>query len=299
MRILSKLTIICVVSLLFLSSCSSKDTIKIGAATFTETKIIAQIYKQLIEDRTDIEVDVIPDLLSTPMILKAMDRGDIDMSLMYSGVVFNNFFPVESTKDRDEVLKIAKEGFNKYYDFKWFDPLGWENTYAVTVRKEEADKKNLQTISDLEPYQDSMKLGVDSSWKERTEDGYRPFSKHYGLNFQNLYAMDINLLYQAVGTKDVDVVVAYSTDPRIIEYNLKVLKDDKRFFPPYDASMVARNAILKEHPEVEGIIDELTGKIDAETITKLSYEVDIKNRSERDVAKEFLTERGLLGDKSE
>jgi osmoprotectant transport system substrate-binding protein len=279
---------------LSLSGCSSKDTIKIGAATYTETKIMAAIYKELIEDRTDLKVDIIPDLLSNSMILKAMDRDDIDMSLMYSGVVFNNFFPVKQTTDRKAVLKQAQEGFDRHYDLKWFDPLGFENTYALTVREDVAKEKNLEKVSDLQKYQSDMEFGVDSSWMERKQDGYPAFIRHYDFDFQKAYSMDVNLVYEAVANKRVDVVLAYSTDPRLLEYNLKTLKDDKRFFPPYDASMVARNEILEEHPELTNIIEELTGKIDEQTITRLNYEVDINNRSERDVAREFLQKEGLL-----
>jgi osmoprotectant transport system substrate-binding protein len=288
------LTALMMTLLLSLSGCSSKDTIKIGAATYTETKIMAAVYKELIEDRTDLKVDIIPDLLSNSMILKAMDRDDIDMSLMYSGVVFNNFFPVKQTTDREAVLKQAQEGFDRHYDLKWFDPLGFENTYALTVREDVAKEKNLENVSDLQKYQSDMEFGVDSSWMERKQDGYPAFIEHYHFNFQKAYSMDVNLVYEAVANKRVDVVLAYSTDPRLIEYNLKTLKDDKRFFPPYDASMVARNEILEEHPELTDIIEELTGKIDEQTITKLNYEVDINSRSERDVAREFLQKEGLL-----
>ncbi|PLR82974.1 osmoprotectant ABC transporter substrate-binding protein [Bacillus canaveralius] len=281
-------------SLGLLSSCSSQDTIRIGAATYTETKIMAAIYKELIEDRTDISVDIIPDLLSTPMILNSMSRDDLDMALMYSGIIFNNFFPVKQTTDRESVLQQAQEGFKKYYDFTWFDPLGWENTYALTVREDVAKVKGLENVSDLKEFQSDMEFGVDSSWKERKHDGYPAFIKHYRFDFQNAYAMDINLVYEAVANQRVDVVLAYSTDPRLIEFDLKTLKDDKRFFPPYDASMVARNEVLEKNPELEKIMNELVGEIDEETITRLNYEVDINNRNEREVAREFLKEKGLL-----
>ncbi|MBD1378927.1 osmoprotectant ABC transporter substrate-binding protein [Bacillus sp. IB182487] len=290
--------VILLASAFLMSGCNSKETIRIGAATYTETKIMAAIYKELIEDRTDLEVDITPDLLSNPMILNSMSQDDLDMALMYSGVIFSNFFPVKQTTDREEVLKQAKEGFDKHYDFTWFDPLGWENTYALTVREDVAKEKKLQNVSDLKKYQSEMKFGVDSSWMERQQDGYPAFVKHYGFNFQQAYSMDINLVYEAVANNRVDVVLAYSTDPRLIEYNLKTLKDDQRFFPPYDASMVARNEVLERHPELRDILNLLTGEISEETITKLNYEVDIKNRNEREVAREFLIEKGLLSNEA-
>nr|WP_204543806.1 glycine betaine ABC transporter substrate-binding protein [Peribacillus deserti] len=288
------------VSIFLLSACNPKeDTINIGAATYTETKIMAAVYKELIEDRTDIQVDITPDLLSTSLILKALDRGDLDMSLMYSGMIYNNFFPVKTTTDREEVLSQAKKGFNKYYDMKWFDPLGFENTYALTVREDLAKQRGLEKISDLKKSEENMKFGVDSSWMERPTDGYPAFKKAYGVTFKRTYPMDVNLVYEAAASKKMDVVLAYSTDPRLLQYNLKTLKDDRKFFPPYDASILARNDTLKKHPELTEILNTLTGKIDEKTMTSLNYQVDIEHRSERDVAREYLVQQGLLDDKEE
>ncbi|PLT28579.1 glycine betaine ABC transporter substrate-binding protein [Peribacillus deserti] len=301
MRKASRLLLaISLVSIFLLSACSQKeDTINIGAATYTETKIMAAVYKELIEDRTDIQVDITPDLLSTSLILKALDRGDLDMSLMYSGMIYNNFFPVKVTTNREEVLSQAKKGFDKYYDMKWFDPLGFENTYALTVREDIAEQRGLEKISDLKKSEKNMKFGVDSSWMERPTDGYPAFKKAYGVTFERTYPMDVNLVYEAAASKKMDVVLAYSTDPRLIQYKLKTLKDDKRFFPPYDASILARNDTLKKHPELKGIINTLSGKINEKTMTNLNYQVDIKHRSERDVAREYLVQQGLLDKEKE
>ncbi|MCM2674525.1 hypothetical protein NDM98_02685 [Shouchella plakortidis] len=122
------------------------------------------------------------------------------------------------------------------------------------------------------------------------------FVEHYDFTFQNTYAMDINLVYEAVAQEEVEVVLAYSTDPRLYEFDLKTLEDDKSFFPPYDASMLVRNETLEKYPEIDEIMKELIGSMDEELVTRLNYEVDINNRSERDVAIEFLQSRDLLSE---
>lgn len=278
------------------SGCGIGNEIKIGAQTYTETKILAAMYKILIEDQTDLTVRTMPDLSSTPVIISAMKRGDLDMATMYTGEIFNNHFPVnEDIRDKEGVLQAAKNGFNEFFNFRWYDPYGFENTYAFTVRQAVADEHNLEKISDLvDSLAGEMRLGVDMGWLERGDDGYRAFSDHYGITFGETFPMEIGLVYEAVANDEVDIVLAYSTDPRLVEFNLTTIADDKQFFPPYDASPVIRNETLEQYPELNGIIEQLIGQLDEETMTSLNYEVDINQRSERAVAREFLRERGLI-----
>ncbi|MEF2965773.1 glycine betaine ABC transporter substrate-binding protein [Paenibacillus sp. M1] len=273
---------------------AASGTIKIGTQTYSEPKILAEMYKALIQDQTDIKVEIVPDLAASPIVINSMKSNDIQMSTLYSGEIFNDHFEIEDTKERSEVLKQAQEGFDKNFGFKWFDPLGFENTYAFTVRKEVADQYNLKTVSDLNDLAQDMKVGVDTTWLERESDGYTAFTKHYGFSFAKTFPMEISLVYKAVADKDVDVVLAYTTDPGIKEYNLQTLEDDKQFFPPYDASPVIRKDTLEQYPEISGIISPLIGHIDAETMTSLNYEVDVNKRTPQDVAVEYLKEQGLL-----
>lgn len=277
-----------------LSSCGIQADVTIGAQTFTETKILAEMYKALIEDRTNLKVDVIPDLASSPLVLNAITRNDVQMGTLYSGEIFNNHFPISGSKERAQVLKEAQEGFQKYYNLTWMNPLGFENTYAFTVRKDLAESKGYANISDVKKDMASMKLGVDTTWLERSTDGYPAFSKAYGIKFGQVFPMEISLVYSAVAGKQVDIVLAYSTDSRLKAYNLKTLKDDKQFFPPYDASPVLRTDLLKKHPEIEDAIAPLIGHLDADTMISLNYQVDIEKKSEREVAIAYLKQQGLL-----
>lgn len=274
--------------------CGIKSDIVIGAQTFTETKILAEMYKALIEDRTSYSAEVIPDLASSPLVLSAMKKGDIDIATLYSGEIFNNHFPIEETKDRARVLEQAQQGFKQYYNLDWFDPLGFENTYAFTVRQDVAEEKGYTKISDVKPDAGAMRLGVDTTWLERPSDGYPAFSKFYGITFGTTFPMELALVYQAVSNSQVDIVLAYSTDSRLKAYNLKTLEDDKHFFPPYDASTVMRGDTADKYPEAKAAISELIGTLDVEKMIDLNYQVDIEKKSEREVAVAYLKQVGLL-----
>src|SRR5699024_10976903 len=124
-------------------------------------------------------------------------------------------------------------------------------------------KNHLETFSDLKDIAEDMKFGVDTSWLERKgEDGYEAFKEEYGFEFGKTYPMEIGLVYDALKNNEVDVTLAYSTDPRIDPYNLVILEDDKNFFPPYDACPVIDQDLLDDHPDVEDAIKPLIGKID-------------------------------------
>ncbi|MGN7359861.1 osmoprotectant ABC transporter substrate-binding protein [Paenibacillus sp. SAF-054] len=276
------------------SACGIQSQVTIGTQTYTESKILAEMYRALIEDRTGLSVDIIPDLASSSLVINAMERDDVQMATLYTGEIFNNYFPISGTKDRQKVLKEAQEGFQKKFQFTWMNPLGFENTYAFTVRKELAEANGYTKISDVKKDMANMKLGVDTTWLERSTDGYPAFSKAYGIKFGQTFPMEISLVYSAVANKQVDIVLAYSTDSRLKAYNLQTLKDDKQFFPPYDASPVLRSDLLKKHPEIEDAIAPLIGHLDADTMISLNYQVDIEKKSEREVALAYLKQQGLL-----
>jgi len=272
---------------------SGGGTIKIGAQTYSEPKILAEMYKLLIEDRTELTVEVIPDLSSSPVVINAMKENEVQMATLYSGEVFNGYFEVEETKDRQRVLEMAQTGFDEHYGFTWFDSYGFENTYGFTVRSEVAEQYGLEKVSDLQAISEEMRLGVDTTWLERV-DGYQAFKDFYGFAFEQTFPMEIGLVYEAVAKEEVDIVLAYTTDARLQEFDLNVLQDDKQFFAPFDASPVVRNDVLQAHPELEEVIQLLIGSIDATTMTSLNYKVDVEQRDVAEVAKEFLAERGLL-----
>ncbi|WP_101563119.1 osmoprotectant ABC transporter substrate-binding lipoprotein OpuCC [Bacillus velezensis] len=268
---------------------ASDDTIKIGAQSMTESEIIANMIAQMIEHNTDLNTALIKNLGSNYVQQQAMLGGEIDIAATrYSGTDLTSTLGMEAEKDPKKALSIVQKEFEKRFHYKWFDSYGFENTYAFTVTKELAEKDHLDKVSDIKKNADQFKLGVDNAWLKRKGDGYKGFTDTYGYEFGTTYPMQIGLVYDAVKNGKMDAVLAYSTDGRIKAYDLKILKDDKQFFPPYDCSPVIPDSVLKQHPELKGIVNKLIGKIDTETMQELNYEVDGKLKEPTVVAKEFL-----------
>lgn len=291
-----KALIITGLSLLLATGCSSGDVVKIGHQPTSEQTILAHMLKQVIEGNSDLKTELVGGLGATPVVLKAMQNNDIQISAVrYVGTDITSSLGLEEfSKDPQEAFDLVKNGVAEKFDQLWFPSYGFENTYVFTVRKELADKYNLQKISDLAAHAKELSLGTDSSWLERPNDGYQAFIQEYGFQFGKTTPMDIGLVYKAVDTKEVDIVLAYSTDSRLKEYNLVTLEDDKHFFPPYGASPVVRNDTLKKYPQLQEVINKLVGKIDTQTMTALNYQADIEKKDPAAIAREFLLEHGLI-----
>ncbi|SME99496.1 osmoprotectant transport system substrate-binding protein [Bacillus subtilis] len=284
------------VATLTLSGCSlpglsaaADQTIKIGAQSMSESEIIASMLGQLIEHHTDLKTTTIKNLGSNAVQQQALMNGEIDIAATrYTGDALTGTLRMEPEKDPDKALALTQREFKKRYDLKWYDSYGFDNTYAFTVSKELADQYHLETVSDVKKWASQLKLGVDNYWMKLKGNGYQDFTKTYGMTFGGTYPMQIGLVYDTVKSGKMDIVLAYSTDGRIKSYGLKMLKDDKQFFPPYDCSPVVPEKVLKEHPELEGIIKKMLGKIDTATMQKLNYEVDGNLKEPSVVAKEYL-----------
>ena len=170
--------------------------------------------------------------------------------------------------------------------------MDYQNTYAVAVPRAIAEKYGLKTISDLKKVEGQLKAGFTLEFKDR-EDGNRGLQKVYGLNL-NVATMEPSLRYQAIQSGDIQITDAYSTDAEITRYDLVVLEDDKQLFPPYQGAPLMKEALLKQHPELEGVLNELAGKITAEQMSRMNYEVGVEGKSAETVAREFLQSEGLL-----
>ncbi|GGH84569.1 osmoprotectant transport system substrate-binding protein [Pullulanibacillus pueri] len=298
--------VLTILSLVLLTGCSgvalpglsgsSKNTIKIGYITTTESAILANITSQMITHYTDLHVEQIGNLGSSIVQQKAMVDGEVDITpTRYTGTDMAAL-GMEPVKDPDKAMAIVQKEFKKQFDQTYFDSYGFENTYAFTIRADLAKKDHITKVSDLEKYKDQFKFGVDNSWVHRKGDGYDEFQKTYGFKFADTYPMQIGLVYKAVDSKKMDVVLAYSTDGRIKAFNLKTLKDDKHFFPPYNAAPVARNEILRKHPEIKTILQRLVGQISTEDMTEMNYEADVNLKEPSTVAKEFLKKHHYFED---
>lgn len=274
-----------------------KKEITVASFNFTEPVILAEIVKQLVEANTDIQVKHIPNM-EFRVAVEATQTGDVDLYLTYSGTQFTTVLKHEITEewlDPKKVLEAARREVNEKYDMTMMPPLGFDNTYAVAVRREFAQKHNIRTISDLKPYASDMIMATDADFLHREEVmSYQNFQKVYQLPFKKAIAMTYGLLYRAIRNGDVDAIMAYSSDGRIAAMNLQVLEDDKHFFPPYDAMLIVRNKTLAKYPELYDVLDKLSGRLDQETIQRLNAAADVHGEEPADIARDFLKKEGLI-----
>lgn len=237
-----------------LSDGNAKDDVKITTTETSETKIIGHMEKLLIEHETDgkIKPTLIGNLGSSIIQHNALQRGDANMSAVrYTGTELTSVLAAKPTKDPDKAMSETQRLFKKKYDEKFYHSLGFANTYAFMVTKETAKKYHLEKVSDLEKYKDELRLGMDTQWMNRAGDGYPAFVKDYGFKFDSARPMQIGLVYDALKNNKLDVAVGYSTDGRIAAYDLKILEDDRKFFPPYDGSPLANEQLIKNNPEID------------------------------------------------
>lgn len=300
--------ILIALSLIVLSGCSlpglgdgnAKDDVKITTTETSETKIIGHMEKLLIEHETDgkIKPTLIGNLGSSIIQHNALQRGDANMSAVrYTGTELTSVLAAKPTKDPDKAMSETQRLFKKKYDEKFYHSLGFANTYAFMVTKETAKKYHLEKVSDLEKYKDELRLGMDTQWMNRAGDGYPAFVKDYGFKFDSARPMQIGLVYDALKNNKLDVSVGYSTDGRIAAYDLKILEDDRKFFPPYDGSPLANEQLIKNNPEIDKALKKLEGKISTEEMQKLNYEADGKGKEPAVIAEEYLKKHHYFEEK--
>lgn len=299
MRKVKQIMTLLVLCLVVLTGCSlpglggksTDDDVKITAVATSESQIMSHMLRLLIEHDTHgkIKPTLINNLGSSTIQHNALVNGDANMSgARYDGTDLTGALKEKPIKDPKKAMQVTQEGFQKKFNQTFFDSYGFANTYAFMVTKETAKKYNLKTVSDLQRHSKDLRLGVDSSWLNREGDGYKGFTQAYGYKFDTVRPMQIGLVYDALKSKNLDVAVGYSTDGRIAAYDLKVLKDDKRFFPPYDASAVATNKLLNKHPELRPIIKKLHSKVSTKDMQILNYQADGEGQEPAVVAEKFL-----------
>ncbi|MBC1501663.1 ABC transporter permease/substrate-binding protein [Listeria weihenstephanensis] len=260
----------------------------------SEPEILINMYKQLIEKDTDLSVTVKPNLGKTSFVYNALKSGDVDIYPEFTGTVLETFLkePAKS-HDPEQVYEQARDGLSKTEKMAYLKPMKYNNTYAVAVSPEFAKAYNIKTISDLKAVQDSVKAGFTLEFSDR-DDGYKGLQKQYGLKFDSLKTMEPKLRYSALKAGDINTLDAYSTDSEIAQYKLKVLKDDKQLFPPYQGAPLMLESTLKEYPELKAPLEKLAGKITDQQMSEMNYEVNVKGKSAEEVAKNFLQKAGML-----
>ncbi|WP_294186142.1 glycine betaine ABC transporter substrate-binding protein [uncultured Clostridium sp.] len=272
----------------------NKKKITVGSMNFSEQLILGNILSQLIQDKTDYEVEEQLNLGGSQVTFTAIKSREIDLYVEYLGTAYVTMLKIdEPNSDTQEVYNIVKERFAKEFGITVLNPLGFNNTYAMAVTKETAEKYNLKTVSDLAKVSNQLTLGPTIQFPNR-EDGLIGLEKTYNMKFKAVKPMETGLRYTALNSGETDVTDAFTTDGLIEKFDLVVLEDDKKFFPPYDAVTVVKEETLEEYPELEEVIGLLDGLITEEKMIKMNYEVDENKRDPKDVAIEFLKAEGLI-----
>lgn len=279
--------------LFFLVSACAKTSgkrIVVCSKDFTEQVILAQILAEHIEAKTDIKVERKLNL-SGSLCHQSLITGKVDLYVEYTGTAFANFLKQKPIRDPQKVYDYLQQQYPQKFQSEWTEPLGFNNSFAILVRGEDAKKFNLQTLSQLGKISPQLRAGFGPEFKQR-EDGFPGLAKTYSLKFAGEpKEMMLGLLYQALKEKQVDVIAGNSTDGLIANLGLVVLKDDRQYFPPYQAAPVVRSAILNQYPQLRPVLGELGGKISDEEMRKLNYEVEGRQRDAKQVAQEFLQQK--------
>ena len=278
----------------FLISCGSeRNTIIVGSKNFSEQALLGEILAQHIEARTHFPVTRRFYLAGSYICQQALLSGRIDTYVEYTGTALTAILHDPIEKDSSEVFGRVKSEYQRRFKLDVLPPLGFNNTFAIVIRGEDARRLNLKAISDVAAQTPQWRAGFGYEFMERP-DGYEGLARNYGLRFAEApRILDLGLLYRAFLEKQVDLVAGNSTDGLLSARDLVTLADDKHYFPPYEAVPVIRSETEYRHPEVRAAIAELAGKISDEEMQKMNFAVDGQHRDAADVAREFLRSKGL------
>lgn len=272
---------------LSLLSCSREPRVRVGSKNFTEQLVLGEIVAEHLENRLRGRVSRKLDLGGTLLAQQAMVAGDIDVYPEYTGTALTAVLKEKPRKDPAQVLAAVRSGYAQWH-LVWLDPLGFENTFAMAVRSEEGGASTLSQAAK----ERTWKLGVGYEFARR-EDGLPGLVRTYGLRVAGVRTMDLGLIYQALSKGQVDMVAGNSTDGLLSVLPVKVLTDDRHYFPPYECALVVREQAERMYPALRPALMELSGRISSETMRRLNYELDGKHRPAREIAREFLRSMGL------
>ena len=274
--------------LTLLAACGRTDRIVVGAKNFTESDLLAEIVAQQIERRTHLPVDRSLHLGGTFVCHQAITSGSIDVYVEYTGTAFTAILKQAPVANADSVFRFVATEYPRRFQLRWTEPLGFNNTFAILVRRADAERYHLRRISDLAAVAQRWKAGFGYEFLERA-DGFPGLARTYGLRFAAPpTAMDLGLTYRALADGRVDVIAGNSTDGQIAALDLVQLTDDRGYFPPYQAAPVVRAAVLARHPAVATALAELGGKISEAEMQRLNRLADVEHRDIAEIARAWL-----------
>ncbi|HEV8243189.1 MAG TPA: glycine betaine ABC transporter substrate-binding protein [Nitrospirales bacterium] len=282
-----------------LAGCGRDRPITVGSKNFTEQVIIGEIVAQHVSLRLSQRVDRKLNLGGTLLAHQALVQGGLDLYPEYTGTALTSILKLSPSSipvggGEEAVFARVKSEYLARFKILWLDPLGFNNTFAMVIRGPDARRNKIDSLSDAARYAGGWTLGVGYEFQQRP-DGLPGLLKTYKLPLKRSpRTMDLGLLYKALEEKQVDMVAANATDGLLSVMDVTVLRDDKRYFPPYQAALIVRDDLLAAHPTLKDILALLSGKFSDQIMRTLNYQVDGKHRPLAEVAMTFLRASGLL-----
>ncbi|WED43545.1 glycine betaine ABC transporter substrate-binding protein [Legionella cardiaca] len=278
---------------LFASFHNTKNSIVIGTKNFTEQYILGHLMAELIEAKSDIKVIKKFNIGTTTILQNALLAGQIDLYPEYTGTAYLVVLRQSQIKNPGQTYQFVRDAYLKDFDLVWLAPFGFNNAESLAVTEKFAQVHHLVNLSDLAQIANQLTLAAPAEFIKRP-DGLPGLSQAYRLDFKKIVQMQPDLVYQAIQNNNVQVIEAFTTDGRIAEFHLRMLKDNAHFYPPYYAAPVIRNTILKKYPQIISILQPLLGIINNKTMQHLNYLVDVKKITPQKVAHDFLVNHQLL-----
>jgi len=270
------------------------NRIVVGSKNFTEQLILGELFAQIIEARTHLPVERRFYLAGTFICHQAILAGRIDIYPEYAGTALTAVLKQQPSGDKKDVYRRVKQGYETKFGLSVGPPLGFDDTFAMVIRGDDARRLHLKTLSEAAAFTPKWRAGFGYEFMERP-DGYKGLVASYGLRFAEApRIMDLGLITRALKERQVDIIAGNNTDGLIPALDFVVLEDDHHYFPPYEALAIMRGEMLKNHPEVGAALGELSGAISDEDMRRLNYAVDGQHRDVTAVVREFLKQRELI-----
>lgn len=264
----------------------SSTTIRVGSKDFTENLVIAEIYALALEDN-GYTVERVSNI-SSSLIHNSIVNDEIDLYPEYTGTGLLSVLGEDMETDPEKVYKTVKKEYEEQFNLTWLDYASANDSQGLVIRTEVANSLNIKTISDLQAHASELRFASQGEFDER-EDGLPGLEKTYGtFNWQSSKVYDNSLKYSVLENDEADVTPAYTTEGQLVNTDeFTLLEDDKQFWPPYNLAPVVRDNILDDNPDIKTILNNISAKLDTETVTELNAKVDVDGQEYTDVAKEY------------
>ncbi|MDF2626753.1 MAG: glycine betaine/carnitine/choline transporter substrate-binding protein [Symbiobacteriaceae bacterium] len=274
---------------------SKAGAVTIGSKDFTESILLGELVAQLIEGNSSMKVTRKLNLGGTKVNFDGLKSGDLDMYVDYDGTAYGiHLGHTEPITNPDAIFDQVKRETEEKFKLTWSAPFGFNNTYALAMPRALAEQYGIKTYSDLAAHSGKFVFGTTNEFMGRAADGYDPMVAKYGFKFKDVKTMTAGLRYPAIEQNEIQVMDAYATDGKLKEFDMVILEDDKKFFPPYNGAVLVRMETLEKNPGLLDVLNKLGGTMTDEIMQELNYRVEVKEEAVEAVAKDFLTSKGLV-----